>query len=1079
MATTIIKNTKILDEKGELITVTVTIQDHKIIKIEQSPVEEQLASGEIIDAQGKLLLPGLIDSHVHFREPGFTHKEDFLTGSMAAAAGGVTTVIDMPNTKPNTLTIDILDEKRGLAKKSIVNYGFHFGSSENNIQNIGLAKDISCVASTKIFMNLSTGKMLIKDRTTMQSIFRNSRMVTVHAEQEKVDLALQLHKETDTPVYFCHLSLKDEIEKIRKAKAEGALIFAEACPHHLFMTSGHFNSLRGLAMMKPSLKEVEDKSALWKALDDGTIDVIGTDHAPHTQEEKQKRIPPFGCPGLETMLPLLLDAMHKGRISLQRIVNLCCETPAKIFGLSQKGKIAVGYDADLILVDLEKEKIVENENLFTKCNWSPFNHWRLKGWPVMTFVNGQKVFDDTHGQGFMFTEKKGKEVAFHGMSKTTTVKEERIEETVKEEIIPIKEVPRESQEPTLTKEEDLLAEIPVEVYDEDEEQDAPIEPLSTQSSTEPIVEPITIIEQPAPIPSIAKPSTKKFTQEVFHNFLIQHNVVGFFDDPITLVSGRKSYWYANCRDLLNTVKRINQLTDFILTFVKERNLDFDYFYGVPDGATKLGDILNFKLGLGGDNPKQKLVIGRKTPKEHGAAKDRYFVGDVKEEDKVIVMEDVTNTGSSLLKAIAQLKEAGVTIVAALGIVNRMQKRDDGRGVQQAVEATGVPYYAMSEGPELLKLAVKSKDVQRNTLRNIEEEFLRYGLEPLTFPSQVMAKQTTLQDSHDTPTPETPGLIMPTIQKETMTTTSSTSTPTNQLDYGNYLNQLRRRTKETGSIACMGLDPVLEKMPNQETSDPEVIISKFYLDILDALEAESVFPAIVKPNIAFYEQYGFPGLRALKKIIEAYQAKGIPVLMDAKRGDIGKTSAAYAKTMFDFWGVDALTVAPYMGHDSISPFLEYCKKGKGVYALCRTSNKGALDLQNLFAQHTNDYHLAALAAQPLYKQVAQKIVDWSAKFAPEGGMCAVVGATYPKELEEISNIFVSSGKSVPLLIPGVGAQGGSVQDVIDALKKSNNELALHRINSSSGINYAYLKEETTDYAGAAVRALRELNKGIGL
>ena len=277
---------------------------------------------------------------------------------------------------------------------------------------------------------------------------------------------------------------------------------------------------------------------------------------------------------------------------------------------------------------------------------------------------------------------------------------------------------------------------------------------------------------------------------------------------------------------------------------------------------------------------------------------------------------------------------------------------------------------------------------------------------------------------------------------------------------NFVESLKQRAEQTGSVVCVGLDPVLERIPISGSVKEK--ITKFYLDLLEAFVSEDAEPAIVKPNIAFYEQYGFEGLQALKEVVEAYKTKGIPVLMDAKRGDIGKTSAAYAKALFDFWDADAITVAPYMGSDSVSPFLDYCSKGKGVYVLVRTSNKGAKDMQDLKVE-----------GKPVYSKTAELLVNWHCD-----GVGAVVGATYPQELEEISKFFVGSGKQIPLLIPGVGSQGGSASDVVEALKKTGNELALHRINSSSGISYAYEKEGTSDYAGAAVKALKRLKEEIG-
>jgi len=280
----------------------------------------------------------------------------------------------------------------------------------------------------------------------------------------------------------------------------------------------------------------------------------------------------------------------------------------------------------------------------------------------------------------------------------------------------------------------------------------------------------------------------------------------------------------------------------------------------------------------------------------------------------------------------------------------------------------------------------------------------------------------------------------------------------------YVESLRQRAKETGSIVCMGMDPVEADIPQSITGTIEQRITKFYMELLGAITSGKVPLACVKPNIAFYEQFGEEGLSALKKLIPAYQQAGIPVILDAKRGDIGKTSIAYSKSAFDIWAGDALTVAPYMGFDSVGPFVERCADGKGVYVLCRTSNPGAADLQGL---ELADGRKVFMATAEL---IAGK---W---YQP--GICAVVGATSPDELAIVSEYFVGTGKSVPLLIPGVGKQGGSAADVVAALKRTGNELAIHRINSSSEINFAYKKTGTDDYAGAAVEAIKKLNKEIG-
>src|SRR3989338_126088 len=280
----------------------------------------------------------------------------------------------------------------------------------------------------------------------------------------------------------------------------------------------------------------------------------------------------------------------------------------------------------------------------------------------------------------------------------------------------------------------------------------------------------------------------------------------------------------------------------------------------------------------------------------------------------------------------------------------------------------------------------------------------------------------------------------------------------------YCERLKLAAHHAENIICLGIDPVIEKIPIKEGSIKEKIVH-FYAEMLEAMLEEKILPAMAKPNSAYFEQYGFEGMQALKEIIAMFKKVNVMVLIDAKRGDIGTTSAAYAKAIFEVWGADAMTVAPYMCADSIGPFTEYCKSGEGVYVLTRTSNNGAKDLQDIETK----------SGKKLYEVTASHIVhSWHRE-----GIGAVVGATYPEELESLSHFFVKSGKHIPLLIPGVGSQGGSAQEVVAILKKTHNPLYLHRINSSSAINYAYLKEGSTDFAGAAVRAMKKLKEEIGM
>jgi len=387
-------------EKGHLVQRNILIEGNTIKSVSKKTYD----ADTVIKVEGKIIMPGVIDPHVHFREPGFEHKEDFLTGSRAAAKGGVTTFLDMPNTEPPTTTVSALEDKRRLAKKSIVNYGFHFGSTGDNIEEIKKAEN---TASVKVFMNQSTGTLCVDDRETLKRIFSAARTITVHAEGAKVKEAVSLARECRTRLYLCHISHRDEIDYLRENK--GKNIFVEATPHHLFLTDEKTRGLKSFASMKPGLKSDSDVEALWSAIDEGIVDTIGTDHAPHTEDEKKRLISaPYGVPGVETMLPLLLNAVNEKRLSLKRLAELTCEGPARIFGIKRKGYIEAGYDADLVVVDMDLEKEVRRDDLCTKCGWSPYESMMLKGWPVMTLVRGKVVYDNGsfYGAG-------GKEVEFN------------------------------------------------------------------------------------------------------------------------------------------------------------------------------------------------------------------------------------------------------------------------------------------------------------------------------------------------------------------------------------------------------------------------------------------------------------------------------------------------------------------------------------------------------------------------------------------------------------------------------------------------------------------------------------------
>jgi len=375
-----------------------------------------------IDGQGRLfLLPAVIDGHVHFRTPGAQHKEDWLSASTAAIKGGVATVFDMPNTTPPCTTQKALMQKKELIEEQLqrsgipLRYYLYFGASKDSIDEIEKVKD-ACIG-IKVFMGSSTGDLLIDDTETLNTIFRTAAdldmIVAVHAEDEKIihqrqqallhekgpsthsiirsreaarkacEEAIDLSTRYGTKLYLLHVSTQEEISLIAEAKRERLPVFAEVTPHHLFLDESVYQHLGTKAIVNPPLRTSIDRDALWQGILDGTVDCIGSDHAPHTSKEKSHSYPqtPAGMPGIETLLPLLLDAHAKGRLSLEKIVALTHTNIKNIFNISD-------HD-DVILVDLDSIQNVDERHLATKCGWSPFQGWPLQGWPVCTIINGQ------------------------------------------------------------------------------------------------------------------------------------------------------------------------------------------------------------------------------------------------------------------------------------------------------------------------------------------------------------------------------------------------------------------------------------------------------------------------------------------------------------------------------------------------------------------------------------------------------------------------------------------------------------------------------------------------------------------
>jgi dihydroorotase len=380
---------------------------------------------EVVDAAGLHLIPGVIDDQVHFREPGLTHKEDIRSASRACAKGGVTTFLEMPNTRPPAITQERLDEKLAIAaEKSLVNYGFYIGATPSNVDEL---KRAARTPGIKIFIGSSTGDLLVDEQDALERIFAETTLpICAHCEDETnvrlntarltaggrsltlVDhsrirdheaaviatrRAMDLAFRHNHRFHVLHVSTAQECDLLADHRN---LVTAEVCPHHLFFNTDDYARLGTLVQMNPSLKTAADSRRLWQALLEGRIQVIATDHAPHTLEEKQQPYPksPSGLPAVENSLALLLNQVSLGRCTIEQVVHWMCDAPARVWDIVNKGRIAPGYDADLVLVDLSKTATIDSQTQETKSRWSPWHGVSLTGWPVRTWVLGREVFRD-------------------------------------------------------------------------------------------------------------------------------------------------------------------------------------------------------------------------------------------------------------------------------------------------------------------------------------------------------------------------------------------------------------------------------------------------------------------------------------------------------------------------------------------------------------------------------------------------------------------------------------------------------------------------------------------------------------
>ena len=429
MSAILIKNAKIVNE-GQILQGDIYIEN-KIIKEIGNSIKSLPSDVEVIDASGKYVLPGVIDDQVHFREPGLTHKADIETESKAALAGGITSFIEMPNTNPQTTTVEKLDDKFKIAdEKSYANYSFMFGGTNDNLDEI-LKVDKKSVAGLKLFLGSSTGNMLVDDPEVLERIFSSTDMViSVHCEDEATirkntkiytdkygddipikyhpiirseeacyissSRAIELAKKTGARLHVFHLSTGKETQLFSNDKPlKDKKITAEVCIHHLWFSDQDYDQKGTRIKWNPAVKTAQDREQLWKALLDNRIDVIATDHAPHTNEEKDNPYTkaPSGGPLVQHALVAMLETYHSGKISLETIVQKMCHNPAILFQVEKRGYIKEGYFADLVIVDLDNPWTVKKDNILYKCGWSPFEGTTFQSKVMQTVLNGHLVYN--------------------------------------------------------------------------------------------------------------------------------------------------------------------------------------------------------------------------------------------------------------------------------------------------------------------------------------------------------------------------------------------------------------------------------------------------------------------------------------------------------------------------------------------------------------------------------------------------------------------------------------------------------------------------------------------------------------
>ena len=390
----------------------------KIGKIEHENIK-------VIDASNKIVLPGAIDTQVHFREPGANNAENLESGSRAAIAGGVTSVFEMPNTNPPTSTFEEFNKKLKAAKNRMYcNYAFYFGATPNNMKELAAVNTLEGCCGVKLFAGSSTGNLLVSQEKDIEKVISNSsKIISVHSEDENILLSrkkyikdgdvhshpiwrneecalestkrvVRIAQKYKKKIHILHVTTKEEIDFFSEKRDN---VTFEITPQHLTLFAPDcYDKLKTFSQMNPPLRSKDHYNRLWDAVNETLVSTIGSDHAPHTKEEKNKKYPlsPSGMPGVQTLLPVMLNHVNNGKLKIEKLIKLVCENPCDLFGIKNKGYIKENFDADLTIVDMNKEVIIKDDWIESKCGWTPFNNYKVKGFPISTIVNGEIVMEN-------------------------------------------------------------------------------------------------------------------------------------------------------------------------------------------------------------------------------------------------------------------------------------------------------------------------------------------------------------------------------------------------------------------------------------------------------------------------------------------------------------------------------------------------------------------------------------------------------------------------------------------------------------------------------------------------------------